>query len=314
MFITSDGIARKMMASIVYIFGLGFTAIAALGSAHGGRSYNVATNTALQSERQRLEISYKRTDEALSKLPLVRPASVIHSELDAVKQENKITECNAWVQNTKLRGVCIDKIAPLQNELANAVEYSRLKNELTVTASALNNLSVVKEANSDAISISRYLAAFGYDVSNDRITEILNLLIVAAVELCGGISLALGTKSRETIPSPAPQSTSDSERHVHSIQVPQPQPQQPHAPTQIRTNALEHAQAVLLGYLQEHGDTSALGNSNDQIAAALGCNRMTLTRAATILQGSGLVRVDARKRVGTRYSLVVADNVVRLRK
>jgi hypothetical protein len=71
--------------------------------------------------------------------------------------------------------------------------------------------------------------------------------------------------------------------------------------------------SVLLCYLRGHGDTSALGHSNEAVAVALGINRQTLARAAAVLQERDLIRVESRQRVGTRYVIVGNSNVVQLR-
>jgi hypothetical protein len=86
MALTTRG-ARRIMACVVYALGLSFTAIAALGSQHGGRVLSEATSAALIGECSRLDAQYKRADAALAKLPETRPAAVNQSELDALLKD-----------------------------------------------------------------------------------------------------------------------------------------------------------------------------------------------------------------------------------
>jgi hypothetical protein len=187
--------ARRILAVIAYVFGLSFTVIAALGSQHGGRALNEATATALADERSRLDAAYKRADAVLSKLPETRPASVIQSELDAMLKDTRLNDCQGWLENSRLRATCVEKVEPRRKVLANAQERKRLTDELASTSRALSSLTIAKPANADADSLGRYLEALGIIVTRERLADLLNLLTVASVELAGGIALALGLGS-----------------------------------------------------------------------------------------------------------------------
>jgi hypothetical protein len=194
MALTTKG-ARRVMACVVYALGLSFTGIAALGSQHGGRALNEATARALSGERARLESQYRRADAALTKLPEARPTAAIRAEIDAALKDPRLNDCHGWLQSTRLRAVCVEKVEPLRAELANAEERQRLTSELATTSEALSALTVGKPANADAESLGRYLAAFGIGATSDRLADILNLLTVASVELAGGIAFALSSRS-----------------------------------------------------------------------------------------------------------------------
>jgi hypothetical protein len=194
MALASNG-ARRYLAAAVYLLGLTFSAIVALGSQHGGRALNDATAAALTGERGRIESQYRRADAALSKLPETRPVAVIQSELAALLKDPRLNECYGWLMNSRLRAVCVERVEPLRAELANANERQRLTGELASASEALAGLTVAKPANADANALGRYLEALGVNIPRDRLTDLLNLLTVASVELAGGIALALGHRS-----------------------------------------------------------------------------------------------------------------------
>jgi hypothetical protein len=222
--------ARRYLAAAVYALGLAFTAIAALGSQHGGRSMNEATATALTGERSRLESAYRRADTALGKLPATRPVAVVQAELDGVLKDPRLNDCRGWLQNSRLRATCIERVEPLRAELANANERQRLTGELASTSEALAGLTIGKPANADADSLGRYLEALGVTVTRERLADLLNLLTVASVELAGGIALALGqyrqtSAATETAPrapppiNPAPKKRKGGRRKVEGDHV-----------------------------------------------------------------------------------------------
>jgi hypothetical protein len=181
--------ARRYLAASVYALGLTFTAIAARGSQHGGRSLSEATATALTGERNRLESAYMRADAALSKLTATRPVAVIEAELNAKLKDPRLNNCTGWLESSRLRAVCVEYVEPLRKELGDANERQRLNGELATASEALVNLAVGIPANADADSLGRYLGALGIEVSRDRLADLLNLLTVASVGLAGGIAL-----------------------------------------------------------------------------------------------------------------------------
>jgi hypothetical protein len=221
--LTAQGCIRRALAALVYIFGVTFTGISGLGSLNCGRELSVATSRALTSERDRLTAQYDRANEALKQLPSARPVSVIQTEIDSILKENHITECSAWLTNVKLRAVCIEQVAPLQKELATAIERSRLKAELNSASTALNILTIARPANTDATSIQRYLEAMGVHIEAQRLVDIINALTIAAIEIAGGATLAIA--QRQNVPVPTKQSGRESSKsedsntwHVHNLE------------------------------------------------------------------------------------------------
>jgi hypothetical protein len=137
--------------------------------------------------------NYERAEAALAKIPRTRPASVIQTDIDAeIAKDQRLNDCDGWIDNSRLRATCINKISPLRKELASAIARERLEKELASTSEALSSLTIAKPANTDAASIGRYLAALGFNVLQDRLADLINLLVVTSVELLGGVALGLG--------------------------------------------------------------------------------------------------------------------------
>jgi hypothetical protein len=129
--------------------------------------------------------------------------------------------------NVHQRQVCIEKISPLQKELATAIERDRLETELSSTSLALKNIAVAKPANSDAAAIARYLEALGIQIGAQRLIDLINFLTVAAIEIAGGATLAIAQS--QTVQSPnlisrenpsAPQRDDGTEWHIHQGSLP----------------------------------------------------------------------------------------------
>jgi hypothetical protein len=322
--LNSNGFIRKSLALCVYLAGLAVTMVAGLGSINCGRQLATATSTAITQEHDRLSAQYQSAESELSKLPQVRPVSVVQAEIDVVSKEARVTDCDVWLQNTRQRGVCIDRLGPLKQEIATAKERARLQDELNSTSSALNSLSIAKPSNSDASAVGRYLDAIGLHIEAQRLVDIINLITVTSIELAGGICLALGAKHQPKVFEEKVQAEARTEWHAHNLTEPQaidppvikpPVDNFNHSVNNInhsRQSRLQEAQTVLLNYLMHNGGTSSsLGNSNITIARALGVDKGTLRLAASVLAADNIIRVDARRNVGTRYTLVAdTSNVV----
>jgi len=186
---------RRRAAAIAWVLGLGFTVVAALGSQHGGRELAGRTESAAVGNHARHRADYDRATATLAGLPATRPAAVIGGEIAALLQDRRLKDCNERLASWRLRKVCDEKVAPARAELANALERETAQAALTAASAALGTSTVAKPANADAGAVRRYLAAIGVDVGTDRLADVLNLLTVLAVEVCGAVALALGRKS-----------------------------------------------------------------------------------------------------------------------
>lgn len=208
--LTCNG-ARQASACTAWLLALSFTIVAALGSQHGGRELAARTDGAITGERARLESAYRRASDELATLPAARPAAVIETELAAILQDTKLQGCQGWLDSKKSRAVCVERVEPLRAEQATALSRQRLQATMADATAALGKLTVGKPANADASAVQRYLAAVGIEIGTQRLADLLSLLTVIAVEVCGGIALAIGRKQCIAgRPQPAQQVTAES--------------------------------------------------------------------------------------------------------
>jgi hypothetical protein len=70
-------------------------------------------------------------------------------------------------------------------------------------ASAALNTGPVRQANSDANALGRYLSAVGLKVTDARLNDLLTILAVVMIEAGGGLALALGLALTPTTRTPA---------------------------------------------------------------------------------------------------------------
>lgn len=188
--LTCNG-ARRTSACVAWLLGLSFTIIAALGSQHGGRELATRTDGAITGERARLESAYKRASDELGTLPTARPAAVIDTELAGILKDPKLQDCQGWLENKRLRTICIEQVEPRRAEQSIARQRERLQTTMADATAALGKLTVGKPANADASAVQRYLAAVGLHIGAQRLADLLSLLTVVAMEVCGGVALAL---------------------------------------------------------------------------------------------------------------------------
>jgi hypothetical protein len=79
----------------------------------------------------------------------------------------------------------------IEAELARARERDRLQAAVDRASEQLG-AGPAKVANSDAKALARFMAAIGFDVTPERLNDLLVLLAVLMVECGGGLSLAIG--------------------------------------------------------------------------------------------------------------------------
>jgi hypothetical protein len=67
-----------------------------------------------------------RIAKELEAIGIVRPASAIRGELNALLADKRLNDCEGWLASMKLRAVCIDRVAPLRVELGRAERREKL--------------------------------------------------------------------------------------------------------------------------------------------------------------------------------------------
>lgn len=222
MLVMARGWRRAATASI-YALSLAFVIVAALGSQHAGREVASSSERATAGEREKLEVAYRHARDALTALPATRPARVIEAELDAILRDPRLHGCEGWLASVKLRTVCIEKVEPARAELANARERERLQGTMTEAMEVLGAIRPGKPASADALALGRYLSLLGIEPGADRIADAINLLVVLATEIGGGLALMLARQN----PTPPESTPSDDIGDGGSRIEPQPIPKLP---------------------------------------------------------------------------------------
>lgn len=184
----------RAAATAAWLLALSFTVVAALGSQHGGRELAGRTEAAAVGDHGRAQADYDRAAAALAQLPETRPAAVIQGELSVLLQDKRLKDCAVWLDSGRLRKVCSTQVLPARTELANAQARETAQAAMASASAALGSSGVAKPPNSDASAVRRYLAAIDINVGTDRLADVLSLLTVLAVEVCGAVALALGRR------------------------------------------------------------------------------------------------------------------------
>ena len=205
-------VARALAAAAMLAVAIPVAVSAALGAAATAREQAARLEAKSVGDRQRVQAAYDRAAGDLARLPATRPIAVIETDLASVLKDGRLNDCQGWLESSKLRTVCIEKVEPSRKELATAQERARLLTALDGASHQLGGLAPAKAASLDAASLSRLAGRLGVHVTADQVTDALLVLLVAATELLGGLALALvgtGTGTRAAaIPASPPRSGS----------------------------------------------------------------------------------------------------------
>ena len=77
-------------------------------------------------------------------------------------------------------------------ELGRAKRRAELEAKIEKATADLAAAPPPKAANTDAKALARYLGALGFDVTADRLADLLVILAVAVLECGGGLAIAVG--------------------------------------------------------------------------------------------------------------------------
>jgi hypothetical protein len=166
------------------------------GSAAGGRQNAATAETATADARKRLQGTY---DVAKAELDALKPSRAV-GELEALIAGAKPV-CRE-VQDFKSRRTECSPPASLVAELGRAKRRAELEGKVERASAELASIQPARVANSDAKALTRYLSAFGLEVSPDRLNDLLVLLAVVTIETGGGLALAIGMALGTTPGSP----------------------------------------------------------------------------------------------------------------
>jgi hypothetical protein len=278
--------AKKWSAAIMALLALvlagSYSVTAALGSAAGGRANAATTETATTDARKKAQDAY---DTAKAELATLKPARPV-AELEAIIGRNPEAGGRCAFVNGSMRTVCPPH--PLAPELARAKRRAELEAKTEREAAKLASTAPAKVANSDAKALARYVAAIGFEVTPDRLNDLLVLLAVLMIEAGGGLSLAVGMAltglARGSTAAPASTaSTEPGEPRTPPADAPNAASVHPERP--CPSSVLRPSDVV--GWLRQHG--GRVETSMRRLADALGRSRSSVHDELQRLVASGLI-------------------------
>lgn len=229
-------------------------------------------------ERQRI------TDEIRS-IGIQRPSAAIQAELNPLLADRRLKQCQGWLANYRLRETCIDKVAPLQAELAKAERREKLETSLSQMAD--HGRQSVKTADPGSAALVTYLGTLGLSVPVDIVGQWLTLVPVLALELGSAFAVVLVSAVGPSTPQPT---------------VPTQRKREPRRKNQgSKTPEKDATARKIVDRLKSEG--GAVTSTERALARALGTSRPTLRRALNGLVLAGMVGLEA-TRQGTCLRLM----------
>ncbi len=314
--------ARAAMISLGLVLSGGYSISAALGSASGGRANAAALESAAVSDRARAQADYDATKGELAKLQPSRPLAEMQALVDAARPR-----CRVIVENGRRETQCV-KPADLTAELGRAKRRAELELRIENASIKLESARPARQANSDSVALAGYLSAVGVHADAETVNRWLVILAVLAIEMGGGLSLAVAmalqasaepqaplktmpvvelnhasvdqSASREPHATLEPAETPTVAGHavVHSLPVgPRRRPVRRRQKNQSKNRDRDQVSRAILNQLR---DQRVMDSSERQLAQMVGATRPTVRRALHGLAAAGAVRVQA----GSRGSVV----------
>lgn len=142
------------------------------------------TNAALETVGRK-----QRIESELRSLGLVRPSETIQAELTPLLSDKRLNNCLGWLENSRLRNTCIEKVSPLQAELGRAERKEKLEADLGKLPSA--GVQTIKVGDPGSAALATYLGVLGFTVSTEKVAQWLILVPVLALELGSAFALVL---------------------------------------------------------------------------------------------------------------------------
>ena len=196
--------AKRWSAALISLVALAlagtYSVTAALGSAAGGRANAATQETAVTDVRAKAQAAY---DAAKAELATLKPARPV-AELEAMRDgwRPRLSRQSTWV---------------LEPELARAKRRAELEAKIEREAASWRRparpTSPTRRQGAGPIC-----AAIGFEVTADRLNDLLVLLTVLTIEAGGGLSLAIGMAlgaapaGRTAAPADAPVSEPEQSR------------------------------------------------------------------------------------------------------
>ena len=192
-------------------------------------------------------------------------------------------------------------------ELGRAKRRAELEGKVERAADALAKAQPVRVANSDAKALTRYLGALGFEVSPDRLNDLLVLLSVVMIEVGGSLALAIGmafnaAPAEHAVPKP----DKPTEQRPDAVNTATPAIERVPAPVdrsgvQTRSEPAPGVQAHdLLALVTAAG--GSLRTTTRRLGVQVGRPAATVHGELRRLAGAGLIALNADSR-GTQITL-----------
>ena len=187
----SKTIAGKLVSlAAVGLFGT-YSVTAALGSLGGHRLDAAGAAQDASGSRARTVATYSRTEAELAAVGPARAASEVEPEISATMLKYRVSDCDQWQRDTRVRAACVEIVAPLKGELARAQRRGELQDRLDGLSREMAP-GPGRVANADAAVLAAMVEVFGIKADVSRLNLALTILAVAVLELGAGLCFALG--------------------------------------------------------------------------------------------------------------------------
>jgi hypothetical protein len=183
--------ALAPMAFAALILTGAYSVTAALGSASGGRVNAATQEQTVTDQRTRTQSAYDAANAELASLKPSRPVA----ELEALVAGARPV-CRVIVQQGRRDTQCA-KPSALTAELGRAHRHAELEAKAESARAQLELTKPAKQSNSDAVALAGYLDAIGVAATAETVNRWLAILAVLAIEMGGGLSLAVGMAMSE---------------------------------------------------------------------------------------------------------------------
>jgi hypothetical protein len=133
-----------------------------------------------------VQAAYDAAKAELDGLKPARPAAELEPLIRSARPV-----CRIVVTLSRRDTVCEPPPA-LVAELGRSKRRAELEGKIEKAATDLAEAPPPKAANTDAKILTRYLGALGFDITADRLADLLVILAVAVLECGGGLPIAVG--------------------------------------------------------------------------------------------------------------------------
>lgn len=195
-FAIGRGVALALLATVAIVYSLA-SELALVATSRGDI---VAERAAGSKAAHAIDGQRARIEAELDALGITRPSAAIVADLDSALTDRRLSNCDGWLANVKLRTTCIETVAPLRAELAKAQRREKLEADLSALQ-VQGSPPVAKAADPAAHALSVYLAALGFAVPTGTLTDWLVLIPVLALEV-GAATAALLVQAAGPVRTP----------------------------------------------------------------------------------------------------------------